>query len=380
MRILVVHNQLWAHYKSKLFSEIYLSLKENAPDSSFKVAQIALYEASRVTMKDDATVNYDYPYEVLFEKSLDQVVFKERLVSLFRAYHNFRPTVLNITGYFDWAQILLMIYARLTGVKVIISSESSGSDKNRSPVKEKLKSWIVNQANAYFCFGKTSMDYLLSLGVPQNKIGVRHAAVIDETIVLETYQKAKLLNPDNSGKRSFVYVGRLAPEKNLLLLLSAFKSISKGNKDWGLLLVGDGPMCAELENDVVQLGIQNVTFTGGMPWYQVPQWLAKSDVLVLPSLSEPWGLVVNEAMVCGLPVIVSDKCGCAIDLVDPQKNGFVFDPTNENELIEKMRFFVQNPEAISKMGEVSQKIIQPFSSKLVARQMVGVYKRLAGTN
>lgn len=376
MRILVVHNQLWAHYKSKLFSEIYLSLKENYPESSFKVAQIALYEASRMTMKDDATVTYDYPYEVLFEKSLDQVEFKERLVSLFRSYHRYRPTVLNITGYFDWAQVLLMIYARLRGVKVVLSSESSGSDKNRSPVKERLKSWIVNWANAYFCFGQTSVNYLLSLGVPESKISVRHAAVIDETVVSKTYQKAKLLNPDNSGKRSFVYVGRLASEKNLLTLLSAFRKISKEREDWGLLLVGDGPMRTEVENYVAKAGIQNVTFTGGIPWYQVSEWLAKSDVLILPSLSEPWGLVVNEAMVCGLPVIVSAKCGCAADLVLPGQNGFIFDPDNENELNERMQFFLQNPETISKMGEISQTIIRLFSSKLVARQMVDAYQRL----
>lgn len=379
MRILVVHNQLWAHYKSKLFSEIYNSLKEKAPDSDFKVAQIALYEASRATMKDDDTIKYDYPYEVLFQKSLDQVGFKERLSSLFRVYHQYRPTVLNITGYFDWAQVLLMIYARLRGVKVVLSSESSGSDKNRSAIKEKLKSWIVKWANAYFCFGQTSLDYLLSLGVSESQIGVRHAAVIDESVILETYQQAKLQN-SATDKRSFVYVGRLAPEKNLLLLLNAFATISKDQNDWGLLLVGDGPMRSELEIHISQQGIQNVTFTGGIPWYQVPQWLAKSNVLVLPSLSEPWGLVVNEAMVCGMPVIVSDKCGCSADLVHSGQNGFLFDPTNEKELGEKMQFCLQNPEEISKMGLVSQKIIQPFSSKLVARQMVDVYQRLTASN
>lgn len=379
MRILVVHNQLWAHYKSKLFSEVYRSVKEKAPDSDFKVAQIALYEASRATMKDDDTIRYDYPYEVLFQRSLDQVGFKERLLSLFRFYHQYRPTILNITGYFDWAQVLLMIYARLRGVKVVLSSESSGGDKNRSAIKEKLKSWIVNWANAYFCFGQTSVDYLLSLGVSESKIGVRHAAIIDEAVILETYQQAKLQIP-TTHKRYFVYVGRLAPEKNLLLLLTAFATISKDRNDWGLLLVGDGPMRSELEGYVKEQNLQNVTFTGGIPWYQVPKWLAKSDVLILPSLSEPWGLVVNEAMVCGMPVIVSDKCGCVNDLVHSGQNGFLFNPTSEKELGEKMQFFLENPEAILTMGQVSRETIQPFSSKLIAVQMVDVYQRLEASN
>ena len=78
MRVLIVHNQLWAHYKSKLFSEIHLAMKRANPADELLVAQIALYEASRKVMQNDDTIIYDYPYKVLFERSLDQVSFGER--------------------------------------------------------------------------------------------------------------------------------------------------------------------------------------------------------------------------------------------------------------------------------------------------------------
>lgn len=381
MRILIVHNQLWAHYKSKLFSEIYKAMQETGGQDELLVAQIALYEASRKDMQPDDTIRYDYPYRILFERSLDQVSFAERLKALFRIFDEYTPTVLNITGYFDWAQVLLMFYARFRGVKVVISSESSAADHNRSPWKERFKKIIVNRAHAFFCFGKTSAEYLESLGIRHREITVRNAAVIDERLIREKYDTARQrMKPLNRGYRQFVYVGRLAPEKNLDMLLRAFAKVMSEENDraaWKLLIVGEGPERAALEALSKSLNIaENVVMPGGFPWYQVPDWLAQSDVLILPSKSEPWGLVVNEAMVCGMPVIVSQKCGCVADLVQSGENGFAFDPADQTELENHIRFFLRHPDSIPAMGRESLKLIAPFSAGPVARQMVQTYRSL----
>jgi glycosyltransferase involved in cell wall biosynthesis len=369
MRVLIVHNQLWAHYKSRLFSEINRSLREKEPESDFLVVQIALFEASRSVMQNDDTVRYEYPYQVLFDRALDSVAFGERRKALFAAFRSYKPTVLNITGYFDWAQVLLMFYARMKGVKVVISSESSSMDHNRSAIKEAIKKFIVNRANAFFCFGKSSAVYLENLGVKPDDIAVRNAAVIDEEFIKTQYDQAKEKVTPDTNIRRFIYVGRLAPEKNLELMLHAFSKFRDEN--WELLLVGDGPSRALLENLANELDINaKVQFAGGFPWYQVPDWLAKSDVLILPSKSEPWGLVVNEAMVCGMPVIVSSTCGCAEDLVRNRVNGFTFDPEKQSGLETAMDFFVRYPDNIALLGKESLKLIAPFSSAKVALQMV----------
>lgn len=386
MRVLIVHNQLWAHYKSKLFSEIYQAMDVAETKDELLVAQIALYEASRKAMQNDDTVRYKYPYEVLFERSLDQVGLNDRIKALFAVYDRFKPTILNITGYFDWAQVLLMVHARSQGVKVVISSESSAADHNRSSWKELIKKWIVNRANAYFCFGKTSAEYLESLGVNPDAITVRNAAVIDEQYVRARFEAAKNPSPvvATPAERNFVYVGRLAPEKNLEMLLRAFANALKSGDTplkWNLLLVGEGPERQSLQALASGLGMADrVTFTGGFPWYEVPGWLAKSDVLVLPSKSEPWGLVVNEAMVCGMPVIVSDKCGCVADLVQNDVNGFDFDPDSEKALEKHLRFFIDRPETIAPMGRESLKLIAPFAAAPVANRMVQTYRNLATTH
>ncbi|PWJ56725.1 glycosyltransferase involved in cell wall biosynthesis [Dyadobacter jejuensis] len=375
MRILIVHNQLWAHYKSKLFAEIHQSLLKRHPESTLLVAQIALYEASRKGMQNkEQQYNYDYPYRVLHPTSLDDVPFKKRLVSLFQTFHSFRPTVLNITGYFDWAQVLLMLYARLRGVKVVLSSESSVADHNRSPWKEFVKRLIVNAANACFCFGSSSAHYLRSLGVPDERIRVRHAAVIDEAIIHQKYQlaKAEVAAPSYA----FVYVGRLAKEKNLELLLQAFMELKTSTPHhlWSLRIVGSGPEEDHLKN--LAQGCTNIVFEGSHAWHQIPSLLAKSTVLILPSISEPWGLVVNEAMVCGMPVIVSETCGCAVDLLQEGVNGFTFRPQDREALLRHMAWFVQHPDQIATMGDASKEIILPFSSKKVAQEMVDTFRQL----
>lgn len=374
MRILIIHNQLWAHYKSKLFSEIYKAIKQDYPKSVLKVAQISPYEKSRKGMVYNEGYTYEYPYQLLFDACLEEIPFTSRLKALFRQFHEFKPTVLNITGYFDWAQVLLMFYAKLRGVRVVLSSESSSDDHNRHFLKEQLKKFIVNRADSYFCFGTTSANYLESLGVNKRKITVKNAAVIDDEIIRYKYVQATEIKNDNGI--TFIYVGRLSKEKNLNLLIKAFiNSVNTFDTNLNLKIVGTGPQKKELES--IASEYPQISFEGSKPWYEIPNYLAKSDVLILPSKSEPWGLVVNEAMICGMPVIVSTKCGCVVDLVKNKINGFTFEPTNQKELEDAMSYFIKEPTAIRKMGQASVEIIKPFSVVKVARAMVNQYHLLS---
>ena len=130
---------------------------------------------------------------------------------------------------------------------------------------------------------------------------------------MEHYQKA-IVERDirkkakNWARYNFIFVGRLIPPKNLPFLLNAFAEISAEAPEWGLVLLGEGEQKGELQ----RLAQDNtaIRFEAGVPWYEVAEYLALADVLVLPSESEPWGLVVNEAMICGLPVVVSEPSGC----------------------------------------------------------------------
>lgn len=377
MRVLIIHNQAWAHYKSVLFQEIDREFKNNYPDSELLVAHIALHEQSRAVMTDDETVIYDYPQRILFQRSLDSVSFSERLRALFKTFRDFKPDVLNINGWFDPAQVVLALYAKKLGVKLVISSESSQLDRPRKNFKESLKTRFLRRADAFFCFGKTSVEYLKSLSVSESLIPVKRAAVVDNERIARTFAEAAR-GAQERKHRNFIYVGRLASEKNLPLLLSAYRNCieTAQHANWGLIFVGDGPMKGQLIKTAAEHGLSGVTFAGGMPWHEVPTYLAQADVLILPSLSEPWGLVVNEAMVCGLPVVVSSQCGCVGDLVQHGQNGFTFDPEEEKELTAALLHYINHPDDVARHGAKSRELIAPFSPTAVGREMAAAFQRL----
>jgi glycosyltransferase involved in cell wall biosynthesis len=377
MRILIIHNILWAHYKSLLFSELTrLSLRFNA---QIHVAQIAVSEHSRPNVDDSQLSQYQYSYDLLFDDTLENVRLWPKIKALFKTFNDYKPDILNLTGYYDPAQLLLLFWAKLRGVKVIISTESNARHNPRQPVKELFKKIILWLTDGFICFGKSSADYLLELGVPPSKILSSKAAVVDNDLLAQKHTKAALVREQQKTKLSlpqynFIYTGRLIELKNLILLLKCFNKIKSPN--WGLVLLGDGDQKPDLERLIKIENIKNVTFVNGVNWYEVTETMALADVFILPSTSEAWGLVVNEAMVCGLPVIVSDCCGCVEDLVQNGKNGFSFDPYNEEGLTEKLLYFIQNPSQLKPMGEASRQIITAFSAEKTATDILTGLQRL----
>lgn len=371
MRVLIVHNQLWAHYKSKLFSELH----KIAPQYGIQihVVQIALSESSRANMGEAEAYRYDYDYEVLFQKSLDEISVWERTKALLTKLRAYRPDVLNLTGWYDPAQLVLLFYAKLMGIKVIISNESNVRDHTRQGLKEQVKKRLLKMAHGFFCFGSSSAQYLQLLGVKPSQIFTQKAAIVDNDTILKQYEATIPIREErkkekNWARYNFIFVGRLIPPKNLPFLLEAFAKISAETPDWGLVLLGEGQQKADLQQ--MSQSIKNIRFEKGVAWYEVAQYLALADVLVLPSQSEPWGLVVNEAMICGLPVLVSEPSGCVDDLVKNGVNGYTFNPYQKEDLIEKIRSFVNNPQRLPQMGEASRQLVAPFEPQKVAHEML----------
>lgn len=124
--------------------------------------------------------------------------------------------------------------------------------------------------------------------------------------------------------KNFIFVGRLVPVKNLQMLISVFNKLPQ----FTLTIVGFGPLEAELK----ELANENIKFTGAIDNIELPKYYKNADVFLLASYSEPWGLVVEEALNNGIPVIVSDHVGCHKDLVTSE-TGLVFKSNNETDLM-----------------------------------------------
>jgi glycosyltransferase involved in cell wall biosynthesis len=152
-------------------------------------------------------------------------------------------------------------------------------------------------------------------------------------------------------------------------LLEAFARADVPNSY--LVYAGDGPERSNLEGRATELGIaQRVRFLGFVNQSQLPAAYSAADLFVLPSLFEPFGLVVNEAMLCGLPVAVSDRVGAKFDLVLPGENGYVFPAGDVEALACILREILPDPEKRARMGAAARRRMETWSPREYADSVV----------
>jgi glycosyltransferase involved in cell wall biosynthesis len=174
----------------------------------------------------------------------------------------------------------------------------------------------------------------------------------------------------------FVFVGRLLAQKGIDTLLQAFEIVQKESPHSALVIVGDGPERGWVEQVAAKYP-GRVWVVGREGSAGVISWLRASDAFVLPSRDEHWGLVVNEAMTCGLPVIVSDVCGCVDDLVLPERNGMIFPVDNAGKLAEAMLQLAKLEERRVSMGTESEVLIRPWTIERQAETIRAALVRMS---
>lgn len=168
-----------------------------------------------------------------------------------------------------------------------------------------------------------------------------------------------------NSSRVIVFSGRLVAIKCVDLLIKAFLQVNEKFQDIELLIVGYGPE----EQRLKKMAGENsrIHFLGHRGIDEIPGIYGISDILVLPSISEPWGLVVNEAMACGCAIIVSDRCGCSKDLI--QDNGIVVEGGKLYPLVEALEQFLSSESRLERMKKKSIEIIQDFRLQSLVKQI-----------
>jgi 1,2-diacylglycerol 3-alpha-glucosyltransferase len=284
---------------------------------------------------------------------------------LWQLLDELRPTVLALPG---WSSRLAMdgqAWAQRASVPVIAMSDSTREDAPRVEWKESVKRRLLKMASAALVAGSRHRDYLLDLGVPADCIHLGYDAVDNEyftnevktRLAVEPSLRRKHLLPE----RFFLASCRFIEKKNLPRLLEAYALYREcaGRDAWDLVILGDGELRPSLEAARTRLGLEAVVQLPGFKQYdQLPTYYSLASAFIHASTVEQWGLVVNEAMASGLPVLVSDRCGCAPDLVADGVNGWTFDPFDVGAITDAMvRMSQLEDERRRTMGAASQRII-----------------------
>lgn len=274
------------------------------------------------------------------------------------------PEVVLVPGYYTLPGIAAALWARVHGRRSVLMTESTAGDHKRSWWKELPKRLALRALFGWAVTGgRAHVSYLRELGFPADRI-VGCYDVVDNDMFRSGAEQYRL-EAGTAPARSpyFLYVGRLAAEKNVLGLLESWNAYRQQGGLWPLVLCGDGPERATLEAAAGRTQYAaDVHFPGLKTSRELLPFYAYAGCFVLPSTREPWGLVVNEAMAAGLPVIVSDRCGCAADLVHEGQNGFTFDPQDSVALTGHLLALSRMPDsARTAMGERSDAIVRDFS-------------------
>lgn len=270
---------------------------------------------------------------------------------LFTALDSDRPDIVVVMGYSELTCQVAMYWLWLRRVPWVFWGEVPGFERRQSLggglrwLAQRPLAWMADgiagigsrAADAYRQIAKAGCrvwnvpyycDIESFLAIPRTSAGADHA--------------------------HFLYCGQLVPRKGVDLLVRAFCRLAAEHPTATLTLVGDGPLRATLAASIPEAMRDRVEWAGFKEVEDLPLYFARANVFVLPSVHDGWGVVINQAVAAGMPVIASSAVGAALDLVEPDVNGLRFPPQDEESLLGAMRRFARQPGIIPGFGQASR--------------------------
>jgi glycosyltransferase involved in cell wall biosynthesis len=379
MHISIYHNILWSKYKGGVFSQVYEQSKARGIGTSF--IQIAETDDERIALGDVDLSYHQYPFRLLFRGAYGQPSRWRRIVTLAQDVVANSSDLVVMPGYHRveyWAMLFVCILLRR---KRAVFCDSTEFDRPKTNWRELAKRVFFSGCDGFFCYGIRSKEYLLKHGAEESKIVFRcQAAALpheyDPAQVLARYQAL----PRSASKvHRFTYVGRLSIEKGLYDLLEAFGKVHSKASNVRLDLVGAGPLRAELMARVSELKLEHVvSFLGAKGIEEIAGLFIESTALVLPSHSEPWGLVVNESLSYGCPVVVSNVCGCVPDLVIDGVTGYSFEVGDIEALARAMLSTIEFAADRVAIAKHCLAVISEYTPNRAAEQILDGCARIVG--
>lgn len=338
------------------------------PEFDFEVAFLELLDAQLqgvgfgVPFEWDVPVLEGYRWRVLptlrYRRSRWTRALKPR--ACLRAL---RPDVLFLTGWQTLPFIQLLSAARQAGVPVLMRGDSHAL-KPRPALVRRMHGWLFRQIDGFLVIGQANRALYERHRIPADRFFEAPYFVDNERFANE----AAVARGDRSDLRRslgipeaascFIFSGKFLGLKCPQHMIRALGRVRRRRPDLVVhgLFVGDGPLAADLRALASREGV-SVTFTGFANQTEIPRLYAAADALVLPSEHENWGLVVNEAMACGLPALVSDHVGCRDDLIIDGVTGASYPFANIEAMGAVLERWAEDPDTMHRLGKSAQQLV-----------------------
>jgi glycosyltransferase involved in cell wall biosynthesis len=298
---------------------------------------------------------------------------RKKLYSIYKilkTIHHIDPKIIISPGYHRMEFLITPLIFR--NKITICDIASTQRDKSRNKLKERIKSFLITYLFDYlFTYGKSSKSYLVDgLNISEEKVFIRG-----------NYSHLQLVNqnlPDFKEREyTLLYVGRFSEEKNLFFLIDAFlTSKNKYQNPYRLKLIGNGVLKEEIKNYILEKNMQeSIMIEDHLSAEKLIEEYKKARILILPSISETWGQVINEAMHFGLPIIISKNCGCVEDLCKTT-NSFIFNPTIKEQLVDIFNHLLMDESKQIKMSKHSIEIIKDYSIPNLSEKQINIFNEI----
>ena len=281
----------------------------------------------------NAKVVRAWGWQIRYMKKVNGAVFDEKFIHITPGFlwHLlcFRPDVI-ISNEMGFRSVIALTYATVFRKPVWIWwGGTLHSERNIGRPRKALRKIIASWADHWVTYGQTSTEYLLSLGVKRERI-LQSQNAIDEERFKANVEPAWVIEP----RPVVLHVGQFIERKGIGSLIEAAAALQREGREFSLLFVGSGRDKLAIQQRAEALGLKNIYFQPPQPPEKMPSIYRSADFLVFPTLEDVWGLVANEAILSGIPVLCSKYAGCAPELFTSEN---IFSPEDLTEFTQKLR-------------------------------------------
>ena len=301
-------------------------------------------------------------FEHLFLKSVTWRLFSyERYFftykGLIRQIRSYRPHKIVVVGYsLATFQVWLLSFF-MPFTYMIWGGTIPNSPQAKSCLRTALRRIFLKRASGCIAYGTLAKEYFKSLGKAENKI-----AIAINTVDTDFFERETALHKSDDasdGDKHLTYVGYLSKRKNVLAVLKMIQKLSRTRKGIILDIIGDGDQKSTLQDYVKTNNMGHlIVFHGFKQKNELPHFLAMSSCFLFQTDFDIWGLVLNEAMACGLPCIASINAGATHDLIRHGENGFAVNFENSDHACQIVDSILDDPLYAKKIGENAQDFIR----------------------